>query len=285
MKEIRVELDETTGGHYTVQDMQLWVGEGYRLVESSRPQVVFFGPYARKKRRWLVFARRNFVRVFWSGESRSVDFTAYDWFFTPAYDDELGHPRHLRLPWWHPTLSALRSPEVPDRPRFCNFLYSACHPHRERFFTRLSRYKPIDAPGRSMNNMPALGGRRSALDSRSATSWEAEKLEFLRNYKFTIAFENQSVSGYTSEKLYQPMLVGSIPIYWGNPQVHRDYNCRSFFNSHEFASEEELVERIIAVDQSPELYQEMMKQPWSTGQVEAHRELLQQRFAEILGRV
>ena len=38
----------------------------------------------------------------------------------------------------------------------------------------------------------------------------------------TIAFENSSFPGYTTEKIFEPMLEGSIPIYWGNPRVDED---------------------------------------------------------------
>ena len=53
-------------------------------------------------------------------------------------------------------------------------------------------------------------------------------------YKFTVAFENNSALGYNTEKLTDPMLAGSIPIYFGNPQIGRHFNTRSFINAHEY---------------------------------------------------
>jgi len=65
---------------------------------------------------------------------------------------------------------------------------------------------------------------------------ETEKINFIKNYKFTIAFENSTSPGYTTEKLWQPMLSGSVPVYWGNPEVDRMFNTRSFVNVHELVA-------------------------------------------------
>ncbi len=36
-----------------------------------------------------------------------------------------------------------------SKTKFCNFLYSHKVPYREAFFTQLSKYKKVDAPGKS----------------------------------------------------------------------------------------------------------------------------------------
>ncbi|KZC09294.1 Alpha-(1,3)-fucosyltransferase B, partial [Dufourea novaeangliae] len=42
-------------------------------------------------------------------------------------------------------------------------------------------------------------------------------LAFIANYKFTIAFENAICQDYITEKLWRPLIVGSVPIYYGSP--------------------------------------------------------------------
>ncbi|OAD56647.1 Alpha-(1,3)-fucosyltransferase B, partial [Eufriesea mexicana] len=42
-------------------------------------------------------------------------------------------------------------------------------------------------------------------------------LSFIANYKFTIAFENAVCDDYITEKLWRPLVVGSIPVYYGSP--------------------------------------------------------------------
>ena len=54
---------------------------------------------------------------------------------------------------------------------------------------------------------------------RKTTYLDLEKLCIIRSYKFTLAIENSRSLGYVTEKLFQPLLVGSVPIYMGAPDV------------------------------------------------------------------
>ena len=68
--------------------------------------------------------------------------------------------------------------------------------------------------------------------------------------------------GYVSEKIIQPMSVGSIPIYWGDNQVKKDFNKDSFIFVNDFDNEDKLLDKIIELNNKPELYIEKLKQPW-----------------------
>lgn len=48
---------------------------------------------------------------------------------------------------------------------------------------------------------------------------EAFKLETIARYKFTLAFENACSPDYVTEKFFQPLLVGSVPVVLGAPNV------------------------------------------------------------------
>lgn len=200
------------------------------------------------------------VRIFYTGENVPADWLSTDWAFTFEYD---AHPRHFRLPHWpfYVNPAALVKPAVIDvdriiasKTRFCGFVVSnpLCWVRNE-FFRRLSRYKPVDSGGKVMNT---LGHR------------VADKRAFLADCRFTIAFENESHPGYTTEKIVEPMLVESIPIYWGDPLIGRDFDTRSFLSAHDCGSRatsallDELVERVVAVDRNPDLLREMLGQPW-----------------------
>lgn len=294
-REVKIAIDETAEGWPSVDYLQGLVGPSVRLVESKSPDFVVFGPHLRKKKFHLgslLKGRRSegqsrFVRIFWSGENSIPDFESYDWLFTYNLDDVVQHPRHLRRPPWHPDVPKSARPQYESKERFCNFIYSRSFPLRERFFDLLSKYKKIDAPGASRNNSAPLGGHDSALQSRyQSKDWQEDKLSAIRPYKFTIAFENTSHPGYVTEKIYHPMLVGSIPIYWGNPVVGRDYNTRSFLNAHDYYSLEELVERVIQVDQDDSLYQALLVEPYYSdngSHIDRHLERVRNRFLEIFG--
>lgn len=44
-------------------------------------------------------------------------------------------------------------------------------------------------------------------------------MKFVAQYKFVIAFENAICDDYITEKLWRPLIVGSVPIYLGSPTV------------------------------------------------------------------
>lgn len=206
------------------------------------------------------------VKIAYITENVRPDMERYDWAISFSHFDP-PHPRHFRLPlyaWYlrqfNGGLDALvrQSGETPgsDRPRFCNFVFrnGGCR-ERNSLFKRLSEYKRIDAPSSLMNNMPRFEQGPGEGDSPA-------KQRFIRNYKFTIAYENASTPGYTTEKITDAMMAGSVPIYWGNPLVGLDFNPRAMINRHDFASDEDFVNYIIAVDQDDGLYARIAREPY-----------------------
>ena len=86
-------------------------------------------------------------------------------------------------------------------------------------------------------------------------------LEFLQGYKFTIAFENSSYPGYTTEKIAEALTTNTIPIYWGNPLIARDFNPDSFINCHDFGDFDEVIDHVIKVDKDDALYHKYISAP------------------------
>ncbi|WP_317175228.1 glycosyltransferase family 10 domain-containing protein [Bacteroides nordii] len=140
-------------------------------------------------------------------------------------------------------------PEVVLNRKFCSFVVSNAKgaPERERFFQLLSEYKQVDSGGRYKNN---VGGP------------VPDKTAFIKDYKFNIAFENSMCDGYTTEKIMEPMLVNSVPIYWGNKLIDRDFNPASFINVSSYSSLEEAVEHIVRLDQNDDEYLSLLSAPW-----------------------
>ena len=88
-------------------------------------------------------------------------------------------------------------------------------------------------------------------------------------YKFSIAFENAWYPGYTSEKIVTSMLAGTIPIYWGNPDISREFNSASFINCHDFPTLDDAAAYVQKVDEDDNLWCEIMSRPWKTPEQEA----------------
>jgi hypothetical protein len=52
----------------------------------------------------------------------------------------------------------------------------------------------------------------------------------LRKYRFSMAFENNVMDGYVSEKIFNALLAGAIPIYFGTSEIERWINPARFIN-------------------------------------------------------
>jgi hypothetical protein len=227
--------------------------EAFRLEicrDSSRSGLLMCGPYGTKHR-----SHRG-TKVLYSAEAWPARRGEFD--FTIGYD-RLDNPSHLRLPvfaWLlmgdeldgrvstKPDLSEWRA-----RPNFCNFIYSdpGC-PVRNEFFRVLSSRRHVVAPGKVLNNAPPIPN-----GARELEDWRTPKIEYQRRFRFTIAFENQQRDGYTSEKLADALTAGTIPIYWGNPEVGSDIDRSTFIDARDFDSLDELAEYVLLVDSDDSL--------------------------------
>lgn len=200
-------------------------------------------------------------RIFWTGENIRPNFNSYD--YALGFDWMIFEDRYYRLPLYrleaqfddllapkHFTQQFIREQKL----RFCDYIYSneLGETARRDFFHRLSQYKRVDAGGRHLNNMGA------------PIPWDElglNKLRFQQEAKFSIAFENTSTSGYTTEKLSQPLRARSIPIYWGNPNVARDFNEQAFINCHQYDSWDQVIAKIVEIDNNDELYLRILNAP------------------------
>ena len=78
---------------------------------------------------------------------------------------------------------------------------------------------------------------------------------------WVICFENVSQPGYCTEKILDGFISQTIPIYWGDPYIIRDYNPETFINYFDFKTEEDLIEYIKKVDNDEELYLSYFNKP------------------------
>ncbi|GAB3927687.1 glycosyltransferase family 10 domain-containing protein [Mucilaginibacter myungsuensis] len=205
------------------------VSDVYDLQESTSPDVVVFGPYGND-----LPPKGDYTRVGYYCENVEPDMTICEWAFGVPHDAKVGHPKYKRIQWHGIDPDSLIKDNLnggeallASKTKFCNFVYSNPVPYREAFFKQLSKYKKVDAPGKSMNNMPSI-------DSQYQGGRYDVKRQFLTPYKFTIAFENYVYPGYQTEKLYDAMLCQSLPVYCGDPNVGEIFNTKSFLNVPDF---------------------------------------------------
>jgi hypothetical protein len=214
----------------------------YKINWSDQPDFLIYSVFG------FGYLPHRCVRIFYTGENVRPDFRDCDYAFSFDYVDR---PEHYRLPYYArrivmADLNRDFEAELARKTRFCTFVFSdPTGIRRNQFLKKLSRYKRVDSGGSYLNN---VGGR------------VPNKLAFLREGKFTIAFEHTSWPGYTTEKITDALMAGTMPIYWGNPLVGRDFNTRHFLNAHEFENDDELIARIVELDCDDERYLEVMQQ-------------------------
>ena len=215
---------------------------------SPDPDFVFCSIFGRR------YLKYDCPRIFYTGENITPDFNLVD--YGLGFPEIDFYDRYLRLPHYvlYPRACslAIAPPEMTDEElvnrKFCNYVISNALSANERsvMIEKLGGYKPLDSGGRYHNN---VGGP------------VADKIEFARGYKFSVTFENSGSRGYTTEKIMESYASYSVPIYWGNPDIAKEFNPDSFINCHDFESFDEAVEYIRKVDNDDELYLKMVKAP------------------------
>lgn len=225
------------------------LSEKFDIEISNNPDILIYSVFGNTHLKY------NCKKVLYTGENRRPNYNECDYSITFDYIDD---PRNLRFP-----LSAITLYEhgiyddfsknidlekiKSEKTNFCNFVFSnPTAQYRNILFKELSKYKNVDSGGRALNNIGYF---------------VKDKLEFQNKYKFTIAFENSEYPGYTTEKIVHPKIVNSVPIYWGNPLVHKDWNTKSFINAYDFKNINKLIEYIKEVDNDDDLYFKILREP------------------------
>jgi alpha(1,3/1,4) fucosyltransferase len=128
--------------------------------------------------------------------------------------------------------------------------------HAVEFF---GRYGEIDLYGRNWDRMPFRGGkvrtpvilRRAhaaawqlaqrlrpnplyAAAARAARGPVTSKSATLAQYRFALCFENSVLRGWMTEKLFDCFFTGTVPVYWGAPDVLDWVPADSFIDMRQF---------------------------------------------------
>lgn len=253
MKEIRIDfidfwpnLNKTNNYFYNILSERYTV-----IIDGSNPDLIFYSCFGKE------YLNYKCKRVYFTGENLRPNFTACDFAFTFDFN---ASKIHFRLPLYLLYIDEVNMNnqicEIKSRSelikawsqktKFCCMVVS--NPNaldRINFFNELSKYVQVDSGGKVLNN---VGGP------------VADKKEFIKDYKFVISFENECHDGYTTEKIIEPMFVDSIPIYWGNKNVGKDFNTKRFLNFYDFETEEALIERLFEIDKDFQIAIDMLSQ-------------------------
>ena len=105
-----------------------------------------------------------------------------------------------------------------------------CDPQRIKIVDAVEAYRAIAYGGSWRNN---VGGM---IDN---------KIQFIAGYKFNLALENSRLQGYVTEKILEPLAASTVPLYWGAPDVCKDFNSDAFINIADYNSLADFLSAIV----------------------------------------
>ena len=238
-----------------------WLTERYDVVlDEISPDFLFYDVFGENHLNY-----RDSVKIFLPGEDEIPNFNQCDYatgFVDLSYQDRYFYHNHA-LDKITPNFQD-RSSITGDlvKRKFCNFIYSNRSSGegailRQELCKLLMKYKRVDCPGRVLNNMD-----RTVINDVYIGDWEKSKINFQKQYKFSFACENDATDGWTTEKMPDAFQAFSIPIYYGNPNIVRDFNPKAFINVADYDFDlNKVVERIIYLDTHDDEYLKMLKEP------------------------
>ncbi|KAI9614106.1 hypothetical protein KEM48_006173 [Puccinia striiformis f. sp. tritici PST-130] len=208
--------------------------------------------------------------VIWSSPKTNVNISEYD-----GEKARRERPGQLHGFWslesaeYYPQIKRARQQLVMKDPKAFDFearrqdkiaaaFISNCDPlnNRTQILQQLIDLLPgqIDSFGQCLNNAKSdefvqqfnLNPLTNGQPQHKLSRWE-EKMSIIQGYKFTIAFENSNDEDYVTEKYYQALEAGSIPIHLGQtPEQFEKFkpSTNSTLNVADFKTVEALADRI-----------------------------------------
>lgn len=213
------------------------------------------------------------VRIFFSGENLHNPYhTAYaDYMLSgkKPFDlgigfDEFEADNYLRFPLWliflfepdateddiRKRCENLNEPDISNKSRFCSLVARADWLGiRTQIYEGMSSIGSVDCASAFMHN-----------DDRLKEEYGDDKREYLKQYRFNICPENTSAHGYVTEKLFESMISGCVPIYWGTNYVDI-INPEVVLFWKKDGDNEELLKRVQEMNADAKLYQAFASQP------------------------
>ena len=126
---------------------------------------------------------------------------------------------------------------------------SADRSGRAAYVAELMQHIAVDSYGPSLNN------RALPTPDRGRET----KLSIVSRYRFTIAIENSITRDYVTEKFFDPLVAGSVPVYLGASNVE-DFapGRRCFIDVRDFPDPRALAERLQALADNEVKYAELL---------------------------
>jgi hypothetical protein len=144
-----------------------------------------------------------------------------------------------------------------EKNKFCCFMYTNCREYMNGVKRRKEFYELIQ---KMTNNRVDNLGRCYNKDYKFNGAW-TDQIDIYRPYKFVIAFENNNLEGYITEKLAFPLAARAIPIYYGCKEASKYFNKKAYIDVNDFPDFKTCIQYILKVDSDPDLYRKILDEP------------------------
>jgi hypothetical protein len=111
----------------------------------------------------------------------------------------------------------------------------------------------------------------------------ASKAETLAGYTFAICFENMVLEGWITEKIFDCLLVGTVPIYLGAPDIDKWVPPECFVDMRQFRDYDELRNYLVSL--RPDEIEAFREAGRDYLQSDRFRPFTKEAFAELMARI
>lgn len=253
-----------------------WLSRFIEYHFAPRIKVTFFSCFRNKI---PIGASFPGIKIFCSGENLSADFvpdriTSYSNHRLDEVDLALGfehkqEANYIRFPlWiWHRDFINPKATLEDIKRKIANINKSETrlNLNRTRFTAQISSH---DIGGERMALINLLSpittidcaGKFNRNTDELQTVYDDKKEDFLANYRFCICPENSLGDGYITEKVFESIASGCIPIYWGACLEEGILNPKAILR-YEKGKEKELFEQVQLLWKDENAYKEFAMQP------------------------
>jgi len=221
--------------------------------DSENPDYVFYNIFGCDH---LKSKYKNAIKIAHFTENQIIDFDIADYAIGQHHIQYLD--RYFRRPFFIFQLFNYTNKDFyeirqkildkPIRQKFCAGVISNSgwtDGFRRLFYKELNKYKEIDMGGLYHNN---VGGP------------VRNKINFLSQYKFSLAMENSKADGYVTEKIIDAFIAGNIPIYYGDYMIEEYINPKAFILIKGEKDIFQKIEYIKKIDNDDELYKQILRE-------------------------
>lgn len=253
-----------------------WVSRFIEYHFSTKVKVTFFSCFGDKM---PISACYPGVKIFCSGENLTTDLgldhiTSYSNHRLDEVDLAFGFEHrqkanYLRFPlWiWHRDFISPRATleDIKQKISNINKLETRLNLNRTRFTAHISSYDVGGIRMKLIELLDSIGqihcaGKFNRNTDELQTVYNDKKEDFLANYRFCICPENSLGDGYITEKVFESIASGCIPIYWGACLEEGILNPKAILR-YEKGKEKELFEQVQLLWTDENAYREFAMQP------------------------